>query len=200
MSLLTGPTRQLVGAAAWFPEAFGPGVFALLLLTVFWLLTTRGRQLWDHACRAVAVTVDLAVGCLLLPEYVVTSTRRRSGQAPGAATRVTGDVFERVLDGAVTLYARHDAPDAHAVMALVTPPLPGGHRSPPPPVPLPATRPGRPGSGPTQRPFPWRLAAIVVLVPVAAWVLRDQAPTSPMADWVDRAWSYWADLEAWSHQ
>src|SRR5262245_54529911 len=107
MNHLSGPLRSLVHAVTWFPEAFQPGVFVVALITIGWIVVVHGRQLWNVVCQAVAVTVDVVIGCLLLPEYLVTSARRRLGHEPSPITLAAGAVVERALDGAAVLYSRH---------------------------------------------------------------------------------------------
>jgi hypothetical protein len=112
VTLFTGPTSFFVRWVMWFPDALRPGIFLAIVFTLIWVLATRGVAVWNWSCRAVAIVLDVAVGVVLLPEFALTTHRRRRGRMPGAGTVVFGQVAERALDGAATLYTRHDRPAA----------------------------------------------------------------------------------------
>lgn len=166
VSILQAVVRWLVVALSWLPDALRPGLFAVALLAVLWGLKAHPRRIFDWTCRTGALAVDWLVGLALLPDYAIAVSRRRRGGVPGRVSLGVGGVFERLLDGAATVYRRHLPADA-----------------------------GEPRAGPR---FPWAVAALLIAVPLTGWVIADQAPDSGFADFVDRQWNYWRDLESWS--
>lgn len=85
------------------------GIFLAALLAIAWFVfVQRGMpHVWRGGCRTTACMVDFIVGMLLLPEYVLTTRRRRRGQPPGPGTLLAGEIADRVLDGAASMYERH---------------------------------------------------------------------------------------------
>jgi hypothetical protein len=103
------PLQWLVRSLSWFPDALRPGLFLAALLMLGWFVFVQQGlpAVWHFLCRAAAVLIDLIIGLLLLPDYVITTARRRRGEAPGAAILVAGQIAEHALDGAASLYAHH---------------------------------------------------------------------------------------------
>jgi hypothetical protein len=107
--MLLAPARWLVQLTAWLPEVVRPGVFVGLILFALWFaFVQRGLpNLWHALCRGTARIVDIVVGLLLLPEYLLTTARQKQSQPPAQAALAFGGVAERVLDEAGGLYQRH---------------------------------------------------------------------------------------------
>lgn len=107
--MLFAPAHWLVQLVAWLPEVIRPGVFVGLLLLILWFVfVQRGLpDLWHALCRGTARVIDVTVGLLLLPEYLLTNARQRQAQPPAQAALAIGGVAERVLDEAGGLYQRH---------------------------------------------------------------------------------------------
>jgi hypothetical protein len=107
--MLTAPLKWLVQLVAWLPDALRPGVFlALIVLAVWFAFVQRGLpNLWHACCRGAARVVDLLVGVALLPDYLLTTSRHKRGEAPAEAVLVIGEFADRALDGAGSLYERH---------------------------------------------------------------------------------------------
>lgn len=106
---LFAPLQWLVKLVAWLPDFLRPGIFAGLVLLALWFaFVQRGLpNLWHALCRGTARVVDVVVGLVLLPDYLMSTARQRQDQEPGQATLMIGGVAERVLDGAGALYQRH---------------------------------------------------------------------------------------------
>jgi hypothetical protein len=106
--MLLAPVQWPVKLVAWLPDLLRPGAFCVLVLAILWFVfVQRGLpNLWHALCRGVAILVDLVVGLLLLPEYLLTTSRQEQ-RAPGQAVLAMGNVAERVLDGAGGLHQRH---------------------------------------------------------------------------------------------
>lgn len=107
---LLAPVKWLVNLVTFVvPDLLRPGVFLGLVLFIVWFaFVQRGLpSLWHALCRVTARVVDAAVGIFLLPDYLMTTARRKQEQPPGEATLMIGGVAERVLDGAGGLYQRH---------------------------------------------------------------------------------------------
>ena len=107
--MLTAPLKFLINLIAILPDAFRPGFFlAALVLIVWFVAVQRGLpNLWHATCRGAARVLYLIVGIALLPDYLMTTARQKRGQGPGEAVLAIGGVAERVLDGAVGFYERH---------------------------------------------------------------------------------------------
>jgi hypothetical protein len=103
------PAQWLVQLVSWLPDILRPGVFVGLVLLILWFVVVqRGLpSLWHALCRGVARVVDVVVGLVLLPDYLMTTARQKQDEGPGQATLVIGGVAERVLDGAGALYQHH---------------------------------------------------------------------------------------------
>lgn len=103
---MLAPAKWFIQLIALLPVALRPGVFLAVILAILWfVLVRRGLPgLWRRAWRGVAVCLDLIVGAMLFPEYVLTSARRSRGQLPGQAARATAPIADRALDAAAALY------------------------------------------------------------------------------------------------
>lgn len=107
--MLVAPAQWLIQLIAWLPDVIRPGVFVGLILLILWFVFIQKGlpNLWHALCRGAARVVDVTVGLMLLPEYILTNARQRQGQAPAQPAVVVGGVAERVLDEAGGLYQRH---------------------------------------------------------------------------------------------
>lgn len=110
--MLAAPLMWVVRAISVLPAAIRPGVFLSLVGLVLWLLVVRWgiAGTWNAACRGFAYLVNLVLGLVLLPEYAVTRSRRRRGQAPWPVAVAAGHVTDQVRASAVALYDRHPPP------------------------------------------------------------------------------------------
>jgi hypothetical protein len=106
---MTAPAQWLVRAVANLPDALRPGVFLALIIVLLWFLFVRRGlgALWQALCRGAANAVTVLVGLVLLPEYAMTTARRRRGEAPGRIALVMARPSEMILDGAASLHERH---------------------------------------------------------------------------------------------
>jgi hypothetical protein len=107
--MLTAPLKWLVQLVAWLPDALRPGVFVAVIVLVAWFIfVQRGLpSLWHAGCRGAARVIDLVVGLALLPDYVITTSRQKRGEAPVESVLVIGDFADRILDGTGSFYERH---------------------------------------------------------------------------------------------
>lgn len=90
-----------------FPLWLRPSLFVCGVVGVTCLVILRGRQIWRAACRGFADFAELGIGLVLLPEYALTSYRRRQGSSPGQGTMVLGLVADRCLHVAASMHERH---------------------------------------------------------------------------------------------
>lgn len=104
------PVRWLIREIAYLPDAVRPGVFLALLIAAFWFAFLRrgAAESWRVACRGVARLIDVTVSLALLPEYAITTARRRRGDGPGRLALLMAGPSEVVLNSAVSLYERHE--------------------------------------------------------------------------------------------
>ena len=107
MTLIRLPAEWLLSITGHFPAAVQPGVFAVIVLLLSWLLVRRRRSVWNRAVRYGSLIVDWLLGLVLLPEYAWTSARRASGRPPAELALTVGPVAERALDGAARAYEHH---------------------------------------------------------------------------------------------
>lgn len=107
--MLAAPLKLLVQIIAWLPDLLRPGVFlAAIVLIVWFVAIQRGLpNLWHAVCRGGARLVNLIVGIVLLPDYLMTTARQKRGESPSEAVLAMGGVAERALDGAARFYERH---------------------------------------------------------------------------------------------
>jgi hypothetical protein len=107
--MLLAPAHWPVQLVAWLPDVVRPAVFiGLILLLVWFVFVQRGLpNLWHAVCRGTARVIDVVIGLLLLPEYLLTTSRQKQAQEPAQAAVAIGEVAERVLDEAGGLYQRH---------------------------------------------------------------------------------------------
>jgi hypothetical protein len=107
--LVLSPVKWLVQAIAWLPDLLRPGVFVAILFWVLWFVFVRRGvpRLWHAAWRGTARLVGMFVGVVVLPEYMVTASRRKRGESPAEFALVMGQAADWVLNGAADLYERH---------------------------------------------------------------------------------------------
>lgn len=107
--MLTAPLKWLINLIALLPDVVRPGVFLAILVLIAWFVVVqRGMpSAWHAVCRGTARLLELTVGMVLLPEYLMTTSRQRRGQHPGETVLAVSGVAERLLDGADGLYERH---------------------------------------------------------------------------------------------
>ena len=103
--------RWLIREIAYVPDALRPGVFLALLIAAFWFAFLRrgAAESWRVACRGVARLIDVTVSLALLPEYAITTARRRRGDGPGRLALLIAGPSEVVLNSAASLYERHES-------------------------------------------------------------------------------------------
>ena len=108
--MVEAPVQWLIRTIAYLPDALRPGVFLAVLIVVFWFVLVREgiSELWRSACRSVAWITDVVVSLALLPEYAITTARRRRGDTPGRLALLMAGPSEVLLNGAVSLYERHE--------------------------------------------------------------------------------------------
>src|SRR5688500_9699070 len=94
------PVDLLVQALSRLPDAVRPGLFLAAILIAVWFVLWQGgiAVAWHGSCRAVARVLDTLVGVALIPDYLITSARRREGAGPGPRTLAVGHVAENVLE------------------------------------------------------------------------------------------------------
>ena len=107
MPLIRLPVQWLLSLTGHLPAAAQPGVFAVIVLLLSWLLVRRRRSVWNRAIRYGSIVMDVSFGLILLPEYAWTTARRASGRAPAELALTVGPVAERALDCAARAYQRH---------------------------------------------------------------------------------------------
>jgi hypothetical protein len=174
----------LVQAVSWLPEALRPGVFVVIFVLLLWfVLIRRGLpEAWRATSRVAARAIDLSVGAVLRIEYLITSARRRRGEAPPRWAFALAGVSETLEDCAARLYhgsrarAREDAASEPAkgkkVEAKTT------ARKPPP---------------------PWRLCTAVVVISTGAWIAMNQLPPTSIPRYrISQAFDPWRDVEEWA--
>ncbi len=107
--MLLAPIQFPVWLVTWLPDVVRPGAFCVIVLFLLWFVfAQRGLpNLWHALCRMVAVAVDAVVGVMLLPDYLLTTSRQKQEQQPPQAVLAMGGVAERILDGAGSLHERH---------------------------------------------------------------------------------------------
>ena len=108
--MLLSPFKALVRLVCVLPVLLRPGVFIAIAFTLLWLVFVKPRvpALYHAGCRSVARVVDVLVGLVLLPEYALTTSRRRRGHSPAAPTLVVGHIADPILSGAHGVFERHE--------------------------------------------------------------------------------------------
>jgi hypothetical protein len=107
MIIMRVPAHWVANITWHFPAAIQPGLYAAICLLVLWILIRRGRPIWNTLVRWTCVATELAVGLVLLPEYMWTRVRRTQGKAPALLAVTCGQVAERTLDRVANTYERH---------------------------------------------------------------------------------------------
>lgn len=107
MGLLRVPAHWISDITSHFPAPVQPGLYAAICLLILWLLIRRRRPLWNLLVRWTCVGADLALGLILLPEYLWTRSRRAQGKPPAMLAVAGSPLAERTLDQAGRVYERH---------------------------------------------------------------------------------------------
>jgi hypothetical protein len=189
--MLAAPAEWLIQLIALLPDPLRPGVFLAIVMTVLWfVLVRRGLPaLWHRMCRGAAITMNVAIGIVLFPEYLLTTARRKRGAAPGAFTRAVGAVAEVGLAAAGSLYKAHP-PKA--------PSRSKGASAPATPAQTAGAKPTRPSV--RRKRFPWVWCAIVIAALAATVIVMEQlSPQEPAKQTIAEGFEYWRDIEAWGH-
>jgi hypothetical protein len=185
LNALTAPLEWIVQAIAWLPEALRPGVFLALVVLILWFVLVRHAvpDLWHAVCRGLARLVDLCVGLVLLPEYAITTARRRRGEPPAQWAFALGGIADVLLDGAAWLYERNER--------AVQPERPQQEE---------AEEGSPPATAAARKRVPWKTCTAIVLVCAGAWVTMDEASPKDIAKYrLAQAFDPWRDVEAWAH-
>jgi hypothetical protein len=183
------PAQWLIQLTALLPVVLRPGVFLALLTALVWFVFVyRGLpSLWRRTCRGAAIAVDLTVGVVLLPEYLLTTARRMRGEQPGSIALVVSPLAEHVLNAASAVYQRNlpkqqaeeppgetsdDSAKATSKQALKAPP---------------------------KKRFPWVWCGLIIAVCSGGWIAMDQMSQADEAKrtFAD-AFEYWREVEAWA--
>jgi hypothetical protein len=182
------PAQWLIQLIALLPVALRPGVFLALVIALVWFVFVyRGLpSLWRRTCRGAAIVVDLIVGVVLLPEYLLTTAKRTRGGQPGSVALAVSPLAEQVLDAASAVYERNlpkkevegiteasgDGAKAKSKQLLKTPP---------------------------KKRFPWVWCGLVIAVCAGGWIAMDQMSQADEAKrtFAD-AFEYWREVEAWA--
>lgn len=183
--MLAAPAQWLIQLIALLPVLLRPGVFLAIIISLLWFVFRRRGlpSLWKRLCRGVAITLDATVGLALFPEYLVTTSRRRKGAAPGSITRTLGPVAEFALDRAAALYRNNLSEEP-------TPPAQPSTKTP--------SSTTTPTKGPARKRFPWVWCGLVIAVFAGLWTIMDQLPrTDPAKRTFAEGFEYWRDVEAW---
>jgi hypothetical protein len=115
MGLLKKLVDLLAGLIAPFPLAVQPGLFLAVGLMLLWLVLKRGRVLWNWGIRTTTLLIGSGTGLVLYPEYVHTTTRRRSGASPSSVAIGVTPMIDRVLDGVSDAYTAHPRTETKAL-------------------------------------------------------------------------------------
>lgn len=107
--MVAAPAQWLIQLIAYLPDAVRPGVFVALVVAILWLVFVRRGigDAWRGLCRGSARLVDLVISVALLPEFLMTTARRRRGRPPGRLALLLAGPSEFILDRAASLYARN---------------------------------------------------------------------------------------------
>jgi hypothetical protein len=175
------PAQWLIQLISLLPVALRPGVFLAVVVSLAWFVFVRRGlpSLWRLSCRGVAITVDLAVGLALFPEYLLTTSRRSRGGQPGSMALTVAPVAEHVLHAAAALYER-SLPKETSKEASKEISEPASKKTP-------------------KRRFPWIWCALVIAACAGAWIAMDQmAPGEEAKRTLAEAFEHWRDVEAWA--
>jgi hypothetical protein len=183
------PAEWLIQLIALLPVVLRPGVFLALVIALVWFVFVyRGLPpLWHRICRGAAIAVDLTVGVVLLPEYLLTTARRTRGGQPGSIALVLSPLAEHVLNAASAVYQRN-LPKQQAQ----EPPAETSDDS------LKATSKQALRISPKKR-FPWVWCGLVIAICSGGWIAMDQMSQADEAKrtFAD-AFEYWREVEAWA--
>ncbi len=179
--MLIAPAQWVIQLISLLPVALRPGVFLAVIVSLTWFVFVRRGlpSLWRRACRGVAMTVDLVVGLVLFPEYLLTTSRRSRGEQPGSIALTVAPVAERVLDAAAGLYER-SLPKETSKTSSEEASEQASKKTP-------------------KRRFPWAWCALVIAACAGAWIAMDQmAPREEAKRTLAEAFEYWREVEAWA--
>jgi hypothetical protein len=107
MAVVRGLAAWLLGIVRHFPVAAQPGLYLVLLVLIIWAVVRARRPIYNALLRLSCLSVDAAVGLLLLPEFAFTRVQRANGEAPGPVILASSRVAEKVLDSAAGAYEAH---------------------------------------------------------------------------------------------
>jgi hypothetical protein len=193
------PAQWVIQLVALLPVALRPGVLFALVFTMAWLVFVRPGlpTLLRRACRVMAVGVNLIVGLLLLPEYLLTRTRREKGSGPGTIALAIVPVVEHIQRSTTSVY------DRCAPKAARAEPAASGQDGSDDPAAKPATTTGSAAttarsSATRLRLFPWALFAVIVVIFTAAVIAMEQlSRTAQVKVELAQAFEYWREVEDW---
>lgn len=184
------PAQWLIQLIALLPVVLRPGVFLALVIALVWFVFVyRGLpSLWRRSCRGAAITVDLTVGVVLLPEYLLTTARRTRGEQPGSIALVLSPLAEHVLNAASAVYQRN-LPKQQAEESPSEPPDDSAKAT---------SKQALKTSSPKKR-FPWVWCGLVIAVCSGGWIAMDQMAQADEAKrtFAD-AFEYWREVEVWA--
>ena len=185
------PAQWFVRMVALLPVALRPGVLLATIIALTWFVFIRRGvpSLWRRTCRGLAVSLDLAIGAALFPEYVLTTARRSRGQAPGAFTRAVGAVAQNMLAAATAFY-EHNLPKAPGSV--------GASKDAKPQPPTATSKPTVKRASEKKFPGVWCLLAVAACA--GAWITMDQmSSTEDAKRTLAEGFEYWRDVEAWAN-
>jgi len=101
--------KWAVRQVTWLPVALRPGVLLALIVAIAWLVFVRPRApaLWHASCRLVARGTEFVVGLVVLPDYIIASSRRRRDATVAVGPTVLDRGTRPVLSRADAVYERH---------------------------------------------------------------------------------------------
>jgi hypothetical protein len=190
--VLLAPVQWFVRLIALLPVALRPGVLLATIVALIWFVGIRRGVpgFWRLACRGLAISLNLAVGAALLPEYVLTTARRSRGQEPGALTRAAGTVAQHILAATTTFYERN----------LPKGPEQSEPSKEPHPHQAPKTTSESAAKRASERRFPWVWCLLAVAACAGAWITMDQmSKTEDAKRTLAEGFEYWRDVEVWAN-
>lgn len=194
------PAQWVIQLVALLPVALRPGVLFALVFAIAWLVFVRPGlpTLLRRACRATALGVNLIVGLLLLPEYLLTRARREKGGGPGTIALAIVPMVEHIQRSATSVYdrcapratrakppaSRQDASDDPAAKQVTTPTGSAAAKA---------------SSNTTRLTlFPWALFAVIVVIFTTAVIVMEQLSRTTQAKAaLAQAFEYWREVEDW---
>jgi hypothetical protein len=188
--MLAAPGQWLIQLDAFLPVPLRPGVFIAIVIALLWFVFVRRGlpSLWRSVCRGGAVVLDGVIGVALLPEYLVTSSRRRRGVSPGIVTQLLSPFSEFALARAAALY-RYGLPsterEANGSPGSTNDASPKAAKS--------------TGTRPSRR-LPWFWCCLAVAVFGAYCIIMEELPSTDRAKLTfAEGFEYWRDVEAWAN-